>query len=320
MGNTIEYLAGKKWALIPLSVGMAFALTACSTASGSGESTSTKSNQAAISFTDMSGKTINLEHPAERLVVMTASDCEIVYALGQEGSLVGRGEFCDYPQQVADVEVVSSGDNLNAEQIIALQPDVLIMSTMGQNPEQVQTLEEAGITVVTSDAQDIEGVYTAIEMIGTVTGADEEATKLCDEMKGEFETLKEQSAGKEGGTVYFEVSPLKSGLWAAGNKTFMNEAAEMLGLTNVFADVDGWAEVSEEQVIQRNPDYIVTITMTPDGEMKAEDEIMSREGWDTINAVKNKKILNLPNNELSRPGPRLVDGTKALYNFVYGDK
>lgn len=64
-----------------------------------------------------------------------------------------------------------------------------------------------------------------------------------------------------GKTVYFEVSPLQYGLWTAGSNTFMDELAALCGLTNAFADVEGWASVSEEQVIARDPDYIVTITM-----------------------------------------------------------
>ena len=81
-------------------------------------------------------------------------------------------------------------------------------------------------------------------------------------------------------------------------------------------DVKDWAEISEEQVIERDPDYIVTITMYFGEGPTPEEEIMSRTGWDDITAVKNGKILNLSNNELSRPGPRLMDGAKLLYDFV----
>ena len=86
-----------------------------------------------------------------------------------------------------------------------------------------------------------------------------------------------------------------------------------------FADVTGWGEISEEQVLERNPDYIVTISMYFGEGPTPEEEILSRTGWENVTAVKNGKILNLPNNELSRPAPRLADGAKALYDFVYGE-
>ncbi|MBP6887951.1 MAG: ABC transporter substrate-binding protein [Oscillospiraceae bacterium] len=277
--------------------------------------------ETSLTVTDMTGKEITLEGPATRVVALTASDCEILYAIGAGDTLVGRGEYCDYPAEVADVPALQSGDNTNIEQIIALAPQVLIMSTMAQTEEQIAQLETAGIRVVVSDAQDIEGVYAAIELIGALTGKDNEAAALVLDMRDTFDALAaeaaEKNAGDAGKTVYFEVSPLQYGLWTAGTGTFMNEVAEMLGLANCFADVSGWGEISEEQVIERNPDYIVTIAMYFGEGPTPDEEIVSRAGWENITAIKNGEILNLQNNELSRPGPRLADGAQALFDFVY---
>ena len=127
------------------------------------------------------------------------------------------------------------------------------------------------------------------------------------------------AAGDGSKTVYFEVSPLQYGLWTAGTSTFMDEIANMMGLKNCFADVTGWSEISEEQVLERNPDYIVTISMYYGEGPTPEEEILARPGWENVTAVKNGKILNLQNNELSRPAPRLAEGAQALYDFVYGE-
>ena len=271
-----------------------------------------------VTLTDMTGREITLDAPAERVVALTAADCEILYALGAGDLLVGRGEYCDYPAEVLDVPSVQSGYETNIEQIIALEPQVLLMSTMAQTEEQVQQLEAAGIHVVVSDAQDIEGTYTAINMIGTLTGKQAEAASIVESMQKTFDEIK-ANAGDGTKTVYFEVSPLQYGLWTAGSSTFMDEIANMLGLTNCFADVTGWGEISEEQVLERNPDYIVTISMYYGEGPTPEEEILSRTGWENVTAVNDGKILNLQNNELSRPGPRLADGAKAMYDFVYGE-
>lgn len=283
------------------------------------EQTPEATADSSVTVTDMTGKEITLDAPATKVVALTASDCEILYAIGAGDTLVGRGEYCDYPAEVADVTSVQSGADTNIEQVIALEPQVVIMSTMAQTEEQVAQLENAGIKVVVSDAQDIAGVYTAIGMIGTLVGHEEEAAAVTDNMKATFDKVAADAAASgKGGTVYFEVSPLQYGLWTAGTGTFMNEVADMLGLTNIFADLSGWAEVSEEQVIERNPDYIVTITMYYGEGPTPEDEIMSRAGWEDVTAVKNGAILDLQNNELSRPGPRLADGAQMLYDFVFG--
>lgn len=268
-----------------------------------------------VTITDMAGREIALDEPATRIVALTASDCEILCAMGAQDALVGRGEYCDYPESILDVPVVQSGADTNIEQIIALQPQVVLMSTMSQTTEQVEALENAGIKVVISDAQDIEGVYTAIRMIGALMARNDAAEALVADMQSTFDEIaaKSENTGK---SVYFEVSPLEWGLWTAGANTFMDELAQMCGLTNAFADVDGWAAISEEQVIERNPDYIVTITMYYGDGPLPEEEIMGRTGWEHISAVANGDVFNADSNEVSRPGPRLKDAAVALYNFV----
>lgn len=273
-----------------------------------------------ITVTDMKEREITLDEPATRVVALTASDCEIIYAIGAGDALVGRGEYCDYPLEVVDVTAVESGANTNIEQIINLEPQVVFMSTMAQTEEQVEALEAAGIKVVVSEAQDIEGVYTSIKLIGELMGKNDEATSIINDMKSSFDDLASKATNEDTKTVYFEVSPLEYGLWTAGSGTFMNEICEILNLKNVFDDVVGWGEISEEQVMERNPDYIVTISMYFGEGPTPEEEIMSRKGWEDITAVKNGAILNLSNNELSRPAPRLVDGAKLMFDFVYGEK
>ncbi len=309
----------KKLLALLLALVMTLSLAACT--SGSNESAEEPagepegSGEAAITITDMTGREITLDEPATRVVALSAADCEVLYAVGAGDTLVGRGEYCDYPAEVLEVPSVQSGYDTNIEQIIALEPQVLLMSTMAQTEEQIAQLEEAGIKVVVSDAQDIEGVYTAVEMIGKLMGKEKEAEQVIISMQTAFADLSNSTAGR-GKTVYFEVSPLEYGLWTAGSGTFMNEIAEMLGMKNIFDDVQGWVEISEEQVIERNPDYIVTITMYFGEGPTPEEEIMGRTGWENVTAVKNGAILNLVNNELSRPTPRLKDGAILLNNFV----
>ncbi len=276
----------------------------------------TMPESAGISVTDMTGREVTLDEPATRVVALGAADCEILYAIGAGSLLVGRGEYCDYPAEVLEIPAVQSGMETNLEQIIALEPQVLIMSVMAQTEDQVNQLEQAGIKVVVSDAQDIAGVYTAIELLGAITGRDAEAAAVVSGMQATLDSLAARAGELEGKSVYFEVSPLAYGLWTAGLGTFMDEIAALLGLTNIFSDVSGWAEVSEEQVLLADPDIIVTIAMYYGEGPTPEEEILSRAGWQDVAAVKNGDILNLPDNELSRPGPRLADGAQALFDFV----
>lgn len=279
--------------------------------------TAALAGDAAVAITDMHGREITLSQPAARVVALTPSDCEILCALGAEDALVGRGAYCDYPESILDLPVVQSGADTNVEEILALNPQVVLMSDMSQTEEQVQALEAAGVKVAVSDANDIAGVYTAIRMIGALMARDAEAEALIGSMQASFDEIaaKSENTGK---TVYFEVSPLQYGLWTAGKNTFMDELAAMCGLTNAFADVDGWAQISEEQVLERDPDYIVTITMYFGEGPTPVEEIMGRAGWETLKAIENANVLNADSNAISRPGPRLKDAAVELYNFVNG--
>ncbi len=274
----------------------------------------------ALKVTDMTGREITLDSPAKRIVALMPADCEILYALGAGDTLVGRGEYCNYPAEISDVPAVQSGNETNIEQIIALDPDVIIMSKMGQTVEQVEALENAGIEVFVSDSQAIADIYTTIELLGKLTGKEAKAAETVAEMRAAFDKIKTDAAAKsQNKTIYFETSPLEWGLWTAGKGTFMQEIADMLCVKNIFEDVSGWAEVSAEQVISRNPDYIITTAMYFGSGPLPDEEVKGRSGWGGISAIANNGVFNANSDELTIPSVRLVDGAQSLYNFIYGE-
>ena len=260
-----------------------------------------------------------LDASSMRIICLTAATCEILYAIGAGDGVIGRGEYCDYPEEILAKPELHSGDNTNIEQIIALSPDIVFMSTMAQSPEQVTALEELGFRVIATDAQTIEEIYDSIELIGAEVGRSEQAAEVTEEMKAAFHDVSEQAKSKitEEQTIYFEVSPLEWGLWTSGKNTFMNEIATMLGVKNIFEDIDGWAEISQEQIIDRDPDYIITVTMYYGAGPVPEEEIMGRSGWSGITAVQNEQVFYIDSDEISRPGPRLAEAAKDLYALIY---
>ena len=268
---------------------------------------------------DMLGREINLQEPAQRIVALTASDVEILYALGAGDRLVGRGEYCNYPLEALEVPSVQSGMETNIEQIIALEPDLVIAAKMAQSPEQAEALEKAGIAVVVTEAASLSEIFTSFALLGALTGKEEEAAALTKDIQTRLDAISAKAAEHDPQTIYFEVSPLEYGLWTAGAGTFMQEIADILNLKSIFYDVDGWAEVSQEQIFERDPDYIVTIAMYfGDGPTPVE-EIKSRIGWDSLKTVKEDQIIQMDTDQLSRPGPRLADAAELLYDIVYGE-
>lgn len=274
-----------------------------------------------ITVTDALGREVKLAAPAERMVILTAAECEIVCALGAGDRIAGRGSYCDWPAEILEKTEVSSGLETNVEQIIGLQPDLVIMTSMNQSQEQIATLEASGIPcLVTNGFEcDFDAVYGSIRLIGECIGRSAEAEALVGSMQSAFADIAAKASGDGTKTVYFEVSPLEWGLWTAGAGTFMDEMCSVLGVKNAFADVNDWAEISEEQVIGRDPDYIVTIAMDYGTGESPVDEIMGRPGWQDLKAVRNGDVFNADSDQLSRPGPRLVEAAEMLYGFIYGE-
>ncbi len=233
-----------------------------------------------VAVTDMTGREITLEGPAERIVALTAADCEILCALGAGDKLVGRGEYCDYPAEVLEKPVVKSGAETNLEEILALEPQVVLMGTMAQTKEQVEAIERAGVKVIVSEATNVEGVYEAIGIIGAVAGKNEEAAALIQQMQDTFADISAR-AENTGRTVYFEISELAYGLWTAGSGTFMDDLGRMCGLVNAFGDLQSWQGISEESVLERDPDFIITTSAYSYATGKdGVEDIISRSGWD----------------------------------------
>ncbi|MDO4740646.1 MAG: helical backbone metal receptor [Eubacteriales bacterium] len=269
--------------------------------------------EATVTVTDMHGRTITLTEPVTRIVALMPADCEILCAIGCEELLVARGEYCDYPESILALPALSTGDQLNIEEILALEPQVVLMSDMNQTSAQVQQLENNGVQVVVSTTTDIDGVYAAIRMISALVGRTAEGEAVIERMQATFAYLSGlRESSRE--TIYFEVSPLEWGLWTAGEQTFMHELAQICGMQNAFADVTGWQPISVEQVIERDPDHIVLVTGM--GET-AVDEVLSREGWGDMKAVRSASVYNADSYAMTRPAPRLAEAAIDLYEFLY---
>jgi iron complex transport system substrate-binding protein len=129
---------------------------------------------------DMTGREIKLDLPADKVVALTASDCEIIYALGAGSTIAGRGEYCDYPKEVSDIPSVQSGSETNIEQIIALGPQVVLMSAMAQTTEQIAALENAEKN--STDALNLKHEYEE-----QIRAARNEADKIINNARGKAE-------------------------------------------------------------------------------------------------------------------------------------
>ncbi|QGG49915.1 ABC transporter substrate-binding protein [Lysinibacillus pakistanensis] len=268
-----------------------------------------------MTITDAVGKEITLESPPEKIVSLIPSNTEILFALGLNNEIVGVTDNDDYPAEATEKQKVG-GMEYNIEQIITLKPDIVFAhdSSMTFSAGAIEQLESAGLKVfVVTNAKDFNEIYTTIEQLGRATGKLPEAEKIIKDMKTKVEEVLAKIKDVKPKKVFVETSD-EPHIFTAGKDTFMNEMLNMIHAENVAADTADWYEISSEQIIAKNPDVIVvTYHYVPDILTK----LPQRAGFDTINAVKNKAIVQVDENTTSRQGPRLAEGLEELAKAIY---
>jgi len=269
-----------------------------------------------IKLVDSRGVEVSLDAAPRSIVSLSPANTEILYALGVGEQIVAVSEYCNYPEEALSKQQIPTGEKLNVETLVALDPDVVFLSKMNAMEDQITQLEQAGIKAIVTEANTLNETYEMIKLIGQAVGKAGEADKLVSSMQESFASLKEKARDRAPKSVYIEVSPLQYGLWSCGRETFVQELLDIIGAKNVFEDVTGWSAVSEEQVIERNPDIIVTTLSPLTGIEDPVGEIMGRSNWSEITAVKEGRVYMLDADMLSRPGPRLVDAAEELMQIT----
>ena len=252
------------------------------------------------------------------IISIGPSNTEILVGLGAGDSIVA----------VDDESVGITGTDLpyfdimnpNAEQIIALAPDVVFVAGLAADVgggEPFRIISDAGINVVHVPSSDsIEGIKRDIRLIAEAIDLQDAGEGLIAEMEQSIEAVREISATiAERSTVYFEISTPPF-MFSFGSGTFLHEMLEIAGAVNVFADRHGWYSVSDEILIVANPDVILTNVSYIDDPI---GEIMNRPGWDVMSAVQSGRIYQINTDSSSRPSHRIVYALWEMARAVYPD-
>jgi len=289
------------------------------TAPASSPTPSPTETPAALEFTDGLGRTVSLEKPAQAIVSIAPSNTEILFALGAGEQVVGRDAFSDYPEAASSLPDVGGGwGELNNELIVSLQPD-LVLAAQINTAEQVKTLEDLGLTVFyLANPTDLDGLYANLETVARLTGRESEAAVLVADLKARVEAVEQKIAPSSiRPLVFYELDGTEPNApWTSGPGTFVDLLISMAGAQNLGHELEGdWVQVSVEDLIAKNPDYILLGDYVWGG-IKPED-VAARPGWDAMQAVKDGKVLPFDDNLVSRPGPRMVDGLEELARLLH---
>jgi iron complex transport system substrate-binding protein len=269
-----------------------------------------------LTFTDGLGREINLNGPAQRIVSLAPSNTEILFAIGAGDQVVGRDQLSDYPEDAKKAtDIGPAFETLNTELIVSLKPDLVLAAEIN-TPEQVKQLEELGLTVYyLNNPLTLEDMYGNLEIVAQLTGHEQETATLIELLKARVAAVDEKIApisSRPG--VFYELDatdPAKP--FTAGKGTFITQLIERAGGHNIASDLDGYPQMSLEQVVAADPAFIILgdarYGVTP-------ESIAQRPGWENLSAVKSGNVLPFNDDLVSRPGPRLVDALEELAKLL----
>lgn len=255
-----------------------------------------------------------------RIISLMPSNTEILYQLGLGKEVVGVSTVDDYPKDVENKEQFDAM-KLNKEQLLKAKPDLILAheSQKGTVDKVLGDLEKKGIKVVyIPEAHNFDEIYDTFKQIGKITGRESQANTLVHDTKHRVEAvLKEAPKHEKKPSVFLEVSH-EPEIYTAGNNTFFNYMIEELHAKNSFEDLEGWKKVSKESIIKHEPDVLITTEgITRSDYLKI---IRKRSGFENLEAVKKGRIEAVNGDTISRPGPRIDRGLKALRDAIYRDE
>ncbi|MDQ2086976.1 ABC transporter substrate-binding protein [Herbivorax sp. ANBcel31] len=264
-----------------------------------------------MEIVDSYNRTVLIDSEPQRVISIGPNMTETIFGLGKEDKLVGRSDFCDFPEETENIDTVGSIQEPSIEKIVELKPDIVIVSTHF-NKEVIDKIENTGIKIVAFYGDEsFEGVYSTIENVGRVLNAKEEAQMVVEEMQEKVEDVLKRVEGRQRPTVYYVVSYGEMGDYTAGGDTFIGKMIEMAGGINAAKDAKGWG-YSLEKLIESNPDILICSKY-----YDSKEGIKNSHGYKDLDAVKNEMIFEIDNNLLDRQGARLAEGLVELAKIIH---
>lgn len=265
----------------------------------------------AISVNDSLGRTVNLAKPAKRIVSMSSSNTEVLFALGLDDEILGVTEFCTYPEAAKAKPKIGqfAPQTFNVERIAALKPD-LVLATGELHRPVIEAIERLGIPVASFQGESFDEIYQTIESTGKLVGRDDAAKGIVDSMKKSLTAVADRVRDKPRPKVFYLVSD--DPLMTAGKKSMITDAIARAGGENVFADVDGdYPRINDEEVLKRNPEIILVPNYGHDGKTRTPQVLAS------LDAVKAKRVYTVDADTISRPSPRLVKAVEGIAELLH---
>ena len=258
-----------------------------------------------LTVVDSNGNEVTFDAPPERIVAMDSAVVEILFAIGEGDRIIGTHDFVDHPPETADIKRLGGASDMNIEVTLELEPDLVFLFFDQFLPD----LQRAGLKVLYLETlnSDFIKVADTIRLWGRITGSPDRAETVAAEFEARVDDVRTRLADIDQGPSIFRD---EGGRWTPGPDTLTGEVFELLKLRNVAHDVQGFAQMSPELIVERDPEYLVVSSYS---------DMADNPAFTDVSAIANDRIIILEGEPLSVAGPRFVDGIEALARAIYPD-
>ena len=273
-----------------------------------------------IVLTDDLGNEITLEEPAQKIVSLSPSMTESLFALGAGDRIIARESNSTFPEEAQEIEDIGAiWEGLPVEKIVSLEPDLVVAAEI-ISPDQVNQLRDVGLTVFWQEnPEDFQGLYENLEEIARLVDQGSEADELVSSLQKRV-TAVEKKLGEvdEEPLVFYELDATDpSNPYTVGAGSFISYIINKAGGQNLGDLLEGgYPQISSEEIIAQDPEYILLGDAQYGVTAQA---VAERPGWDQLTAVQEGRVLEINDDLVSLPGPRLVQGLEEVAMKIHPD-
>ncbi len=257
------------------------------------------------------GKTVRVPEKIERAISLAPSITEMIFGIGAGDRLVGVTTYCNYPSEATSIEKVGDTQTPNIERIIALEPQIVFISTASQLEAFSKTLNEQGISVYVTNPKTLDAVLRNMAELGNLFAKGEYADGVVTSLAGRESWIRHQanydreapnrSIAKP--RVFVQIS--REPLFTIGRDSFLTEIVESAGGASATKDIaTAYPKISKETALALDPDVIF---LSDSDDNREPSEVLKNS-----KAVKNGRVYRINADIISRPGPRLVDALEEI--------
>ena len=255
-----------------------------------------------------------------RIICMTPSVTETVFALECGDRIIGVSDFCDYPAEAANLEKLGGFINPNLERLLALSPDLII--AQGKSERIIEFCQRENVPFLQVQMSNIESVFHDINQIATALGCPAQAQKLTHQIQDSLDKISSLTATLDRPRVFlslYRTGGSLTGITTVGGNTFLSELIDIAGGANIFADLQKeYPQISKESLLKRQPDIVIEPYQHDTlNENQIQQRLAEWQELGAIPATQNNRIYFIHESTILKPGPRLAQIADYLARLIH---